>query len=190
VAPWVSGWGLTEVIHLAARAPDDDVVWLLADTSSAAFRAERHRLLGMDASATVTLHVDGLRVDADRVTSRFPWREWPARDASGLRTNGSLALGVAARCLRLLGPSPLDHELARVTTSLDEGDASTFPSGRAAACELAVGAASMLLVSTGSHAVERGTDAERLYREAAMLLVFGSRPSIRAALLTAIPRAR
>jgi alkylation response protein AidB-like acyl-CoA dehydrogenase len=190
VAPWVSGWGRTDLIHLAARAPDDDVVWLLADTSSPGFRAERHHLLGMNASATVTLHVDGVRVDADRMTSRFPWSEWPARDAAGLRTNGSMALGVAARCLRLLGPSPLDDELTSITASLDGGDASTFPSGRAAACDLAVRAASMLLVATGSSAVERGTHAERLYREAAMLLVFGSRPSIRAALLTTIPRAR
>lgn len=190
VAPWVSGWGLTDVIHLAARAPDDDVVWLLADTSAPGFRAERHRLLGMDASATVTLHVDGVRVDADRMTSRFPWSEWPARDAAGLRTNGSMAVGVASRCLRLLGPSPLEDELRAVVGALDAGDASTFPVGRAAACELAVRAASALLVSSGSAGVERGTHAERLYREAAMLLVFGSRPSIRAALLTAIGRGR
>jgi hypothetical protein len=124
------------------------------------------------------------------MTSRFPWSEWPARDASGLRTNGSMALGVAARCLRLLGPSALDDELLQVRAELDAGDATTFPAGRAAACELAVRAAAMLLVSGGSGAVEVGTHAERLHREAAMLLVFGSRPSIRTQLLRAIPRGR
>jgi len=190
VAPWVSGWGLTTMIHIAARTPEDDVVWLLADAPLAGMRAERHRLLALDASATVTLHFDGVRVAGDRLTSRFPWAEWPERDAMGLRTNGSLALGLATRCLRLLGPSPLDEELVRVRDELDAGDATTFPAGRAAACELAVRAASMLLVSSGSGAVERGTHPERLYREAAMLLVFGSRPSIRTALLTAIPRGR
>lgn len=81
-------------------------------------------------------------------------------------------------------------ELVQVRADLDAGDATTFPDGRAAACELAVRAASMSLVASGSGAVEVGTHAERLYREAAMLLVFGSRPSIRASLLTAIPRAR
>ena len=40
VAPWVSGWGLTDVIHVAARTPDDDVVWLLVDAPSDGLRAE------------------------------------------------------------------------------------------------------------------------------------------------------
>ena len=186
VAPWVSGWGLTTMIHIAARTPEDDVVWLLADAPLPGMRADRHRLLALDASATVTLHFDGVRVPGDRMTSRFPWAEWPERDAMGLRTNGSLALGLTARCLRLLGPSSLDDELVQVRADLDAGDATIFPAGRAAACELAVRAASTLLVAGGSGAVEAGTHAERLYREAAMLLVFGSRPSIRASLLTAL----
>lgn len=186
VAPWVSGWGLTTMIHVAARTPEDDVVWLLADARVPGMRADRHRLLALDASATVTLYFDGVRVAGDRLTSRFPWAEWPERDAMGLRTNGSLALGLAARCLRLLGPSSLDDELVTVREDLDAGDATTFPAGRAAACELAVRAASTLLVSQGSGSVERGAHAERLYREAGMLLVFGSRPSIRGALLTAL----
>lgn len=190
VAPWVSGWGLTDVVHVAARSPEDDVVWLLVDAASEGITAEPHRLLGMDASATVTLRFDGVRVGADRMTSRFPWSEWPARDAAGLRTNGSVSLGVAERCCRLLGPSPLDDELVRVTADLDAGTPDTYPSGRAAASELAVRAASTLVVAGGSGAVERGTHAERLYREAAMLLVYGSRPSIRAELLRAVPRSR
>jgi hypothetical protein len=183
VAPWVSGWGLTDVIHLAARTPEDDVVWLLAETSSPSFRAEPHRLLGMNASATVTLHVDGLRVDADRMTSRFPWSEWPARDAAGLRTNGSMALGVAERCCRLLGSAVLDEELRNVHELLDGADVDLLPGARAAACAFAVQAAAALVAHRGSGAVERGTDSERLVREATTLLVFGSRPAIRAELL-------
>ena len=186
VAPWVSGWGLTDVIHVAARAPDDDVVWLIVDAAADGLRAEPHRLLGMNASATVTLHADSVRVGADRVTSRFPWAEWPARDAAGLRTNGSMALGIADRCCRLRGLSPLDDELECVRDALDAGDATSFPGLRAAACTLAVRAAAALVVHEGSSAVERGTDAERLYREAGTLLVFGSRPSIRTQLLAGL----
>lgn len=182
VGPWVSGWGLTDVIHIAARSPDDDVVWLLVDVDTPGFRAEPHCLLGLNASATVTLHVDGVRVGSERETSRFPWSEWPARDAVGLRGNGSMALGLAARCCRLLGPSPLDEEVVRATAALDTGDAETFPRARAAASALAARAAAALVADRGSAGVERGTDAERLYREAAMLLVFGSRPSIRSEL--------
>ena len=184
VAPWVSGWGLTDVVHVAARTPDDDVVWLLVDAPSSGMRAEPLRLLAVNASATVTLHFDGVRVDADRETSRFPWSEWPARDAMGLRTNGSLALGVAERCCRLIGPSGLDEELAARRAALDAGTVETMPAARAAAAAFAVQAASALVAHEGSASVVVGNHAERLLREATLLLVFGSRPSIRRQLLT------
>ena len=184
VAPWVSGWGLTDVVHVAARTPDDDVVWLLVDAPSTGMRAEALRLLAVNASATVTLPFDGVRVDADRETSRFPWSEWPARDAMGLRTNGSLALGVAERCCRLIGPSGLDEELAERRTALDAGTVETMPAARAAAAVFAVQAASALVAHEGSASVVVGNHAERLLREATLLLVFGSRPSIRRQLLT------
>ena len=183
-APWMSGWGLVDVIHCATRAPDDDVVWLLVDASDPGLRAEPHRLLGLNASATVTLHFDGVRVGSERLTSRFPWAEWPARDAMGLRGNGSVSLGVAERCARLIGSDALHADVVAATADLDAADADTAPAARAAASSLAVRAAAALVAHEGSAGVERGTHAERLYREAAMLLVFGSRPSIRAQLLS------
>jgi alkylation response protein AidB-like acyl-CoA dehydrogenase len=184
VAPWVSGWGLSDVIHVAARAPDDDVVWLLIDAPSPGMRATPLRLLAVNASATVTLSFDGVRVGADRQTSRFPWAEWPARDAAGLRTNGSLALGVAGRCCRLIGPSRLDDELATRRGQLDAATPETLPAERAATAAFAVRAASALVAHEGSGSVVVGNHAERLLREATLLLVFGSRPSIRRELLS------
>lgn len=93
VAPWVSGWGLADVIHVAARTPDDDVVWLIVDCDAPGIETTPLQLLAVNASATVTVRFVDVRAAADRETSRFPWSEWPARDAAGLRTNGSLALG-------------------------------------------------------------------------------------------------
>ncbi|HZT64598.1 MAG TPA: acyl-CoA dehydrogenase family protein [Acidimicrobiales bacterium] len=55
-APWVTGWSLTDLIHVSARTPDDDVVWLLVDASSPGLRAEPLHLLAVNASATVTLN--------------------------------------------------------------------------------------------------------------------------------------
>jgi alkylation response protein AidB-like acyl-CoA dehydrogenase len=182
-APWMSGWGLVDLIHCATRAPDDDVVWLLVDASDPGLRAERHRLLGLDASSTVTLHFDDVRVEADRLTSRFPWAEWPARDAMGLRGNGSMALGVAERCARLAGSAALQAEVADATAALDAADATAAPAARADAVRLALRCAAALIAHEGSGAVERGTHAERLLREAAVLEVFATRPSIRTALL-------
>jgi alkylation response protein AidB-like acyl-CoA dehydrogenase len=182
VAPWVSGWELSDVIHVAARTPDDDVIWLLVDEPSEGMHAEPLRLLAVNASATVTLRFDGVRVAADRQTSRFPWAEWPGRDAMGLRANGSLAIGVAERCCRLIGPSRLEGELAARRAALDAGTPESMPAARAAAARFAVQAASALVVHEGSRSVVVGSHPERLLREATLLLVFGSRPSIRRAL--------
>ena len=184
VAPWVSGWGLTDVIHIAARTPDDDVIWLLTDAPSPGMRTQPLRLLAVNASATVTLSFAAVRVGADRVTSRFPWAEWPGRDAMGLRTNGSLALGVADRCCRLIGPSRLDEELVNRRAALDAGTPETMPAARAAAAAFAVQAASALVAHQRSASVVVGNHAERLLREATLLLVFGSRPSIRRELVS------
>ena len=185
-APWVSGWGLTDVIHVAARTPDDDVVWLLIDTVAEGIHATPLTLLGVNASATVTLEFSRVAVDLERQTSRFPWAEWPARDAMGLRGNGSLALGVASRCCRLIGPSPLDDELNARRDDLNAATSESLPAARAAAARFAVETASALVVHDGSRAVVRGNHAERLLREATVLLVFGSRPSIRKQLVAQI----
>lgn len=189
-APWVSGWGLTNLIHVSARTPEDDVVWLLVDAESPGLHATPLRLLAVNASSTVTLGFEGVRVDLARQTSRFPWAEWPVRDAMGLRTNGSLALGVAARCCRLIGSSPLDDDLESCRVGLDQSTPETLPSARAAAAALAMRAATALVVHEGSRSVVLDNHAERLLREAAVLLVFGSRPSIRRELLASLEAAR
>jgi hypothetical protein len=54
---------------------------------------------------------------------------------------------------------------------------------RAAASELAVRAAAALAVRDGGYAVAVDQHAQRLAREAVFLLVFGSRPGIKSALL-------
>jgi alkylation response protein AidB-like acyl-CoA dehydrogenase len=178
-APWVSGWGLADLVHVSARTPDDDVVWLLVDTTSEGLQATQIKLLAVNASATVELQFANVRVNAARETSRFPWAEWPERDAKGLRTNGSLALGVAARCLQLIGPSPLDDQFEGCRIALDRGSPETMPAARARAAAFAVQAASVLLTRAGSRSIVVGNHAQRLFREAGVLLVFASRPSIK-----------
>ena len=103
VAPWVSGWGLIDVVHVAARTADDDVVWGLIDAGgSETLAATGVELSALNASSTVRLELAGLRVEADRVTLIERFAAWQARDRAGLRSNGSLALGAARRCARLL----------------------------------------------------------------------------------------
>jgi alkylation response protein AidB-like acyl-CoA dehydrogenase len=184
--PWVTGWGLIDVIHTAARDPDGAIVWMLIDAVvSPSLSVTRLRMVAVEASVTVVVSFRDHFVPAERTTSIEPYREWTARDARGLRTNGSLALGVARRCCRLLGPSPLDEELAACRERLDHAAMAapdTLPVARADASLLAGRAAAALVVATGSRSVLRDQHPQRLAREAMFLLVFASRPPIRDAL--------
>ncbi|MGY1794420.1 acyl-CoA dehydrogenase family protein [Geodermatophilus sp. SYSU D00525] len=188
--PWVTGWGLLDVVLVAAR-DGDDVAFVLADAACGpTLAAVPQALVAVQASATVELHLRGHRVPAGRLLGATPLAEVRAGDAAGLRLNGSLALGLARRCARLVGPSPLDDDLAAVRARLDAAGPDGLPEARAAAAALAHRAAGALVVATGSGAARAGSVAERTAREAVFLLVFGSRPAIRASLLARLGAAR
>jgi hypothetical protein len=130
----------------------------------------------------------------------MPHEEWLRKDAAGLRPNGSLSLGVADRCARLIGQlgepgqqsavgaAVLTAELAERRAMLDraavsEPGAPSMAAARAAASVFAFQAAGLLVGSAGSRSILLGDHPQRLAREALFLLVFGSRPAIRADLL-------
>ena len=182
-APWVSGWGIVDLVFVVARVPDESVVSILLDaTAHSGLSVTPLRLSAANASATVKLSFRDVFVASDRVVAVQPY-EAARRQSEHLRLNGSFALGVAKRCCMLLGPSPLDEELASRRDALDAADDEAMPLARAAACELAVRAAHALAVRRGAGAAMAGDVAERLSREAAFLLVFGSRAGIKEALL-------
>jgi alkylation response protein AidB-like acyl-CoA dehydrogenase len=183
-AAWVTGWGMIDTLHVAARDEADTIVFALLDAvPGSTIAVEPLDLVAANASATVKLTFAQHFVPATRVTATLPYAEWPARDAAGLRMNGSLALGLAARCSRLIGPNDIDAEIVTCRKQLDEAGPDGLPAARAAASELAMRAATTLLVHTGAGGVLRNQHAQRLVREAAFLLVFGSRPAIREDLL-------
>jgi len=87
-APWVSGWGRVDVVLVTARV-DDSVVSVLADAAEVqTLRAERLRLVGANASGTVTLRFADHLVAAERVVGEEARADVMARDATGLRLNG------------------------------------------------------------------------------------------------------
>jgi len=185
-APWVSGWGVIDVVMVAARRGDRVVRALVDATAGPTLAVDPLHLVAVNASGTVTLRFDGHRVPAERIVGDEPLEAVLGRDAAGLRMNGSLALGVIRRCLTLLGPHALEAELEAARAGLDAAGAAALPAARARACELAVRAASALVVAGGARSILAGHHAERLAREALFLLVFGSRPAIRDALLERI----
>jgi alkylation response protein AidB-like acyl-CoA dehydrogenase len=182
-APWVSGWGIVDLLVVVARGPEAAAVTLLMDArEQQGLAAARQRLAAANASATVLLSFDGVFVPDGRLVGQRPY-DPVAAQSEGLRGNGSLALGVGRRCCALIGPSPLDDELNACRADLDAADTAGMPAARARASEFAARAAHYLAVRRGSRSALAGDDAERLAREAGFLLVFGSRPAIRDALL-------
>ena len=103
-APWVSGWGRIDVILVTAREGDRVVSLLVDANESPTLHAEHLRLVGANASGTVTLRFHDHVVPQERMVGAEPHADVLARDATGLQLNGSLALGVVDRCCRLMGP--------------------------------------------------------------------------------------
>jgi hypothetical protein len=86
----------------------------------------------------------------------------------------------------MLGRGPLDDELAACRERLDDAIAAgptAMAEARAWASELAVRATAALAVRDGSRSAQADQPVDRLAREATFLLVFGSRPGIKSALL-------
>ena len=186
-APWVTGWGLIDLLLVVARGPDDSVVSLIMDAAAQpGLTVTRERLAAVNASVTVRLGFDGVLVPGERLVGQEPFDPAESLRPDRMRVNGSLALGLVRRCVRLLGPGPLDDELATCRDLLDDAitaDAAAMTEARAAASELAVRAAASLAVRDGSRSVTVEQHVQRLAREALFLLVFGSRPGIKSALL-------
>jgi alkylation response protein AidB-like acyl-CoA dehydrogenase len=177
VSPFVSGWGRIAVVHAAARTDNDDIAWLIVDAAvGRSLRVERLDLVALNATATVTATFEELLVPAIRLTMRHP--AGGRTPAEVLRLHAALALGVAHRCLRLLGPSPLDSELTMLRARLDELGPG-IAAARAAAGEFAVRAAADLMVATGSRSLLLANHAQRLAREALFTLVYALRPQSR-----------
>lgn len=185
--PWVTGWGMLDVLEVGAYDPADDTVkfFVVDGVATPSLTATTLSLAAANASCTATLDFASYLVEAERLTHAVPLAEWQRREAPGSALNGFLALGVAARCVRLIGSPPgLVASLASCRSALVSADAETVPAARAAASALASRCAAALAVHTGSRSVLSGSAAARLAREAAFLLVFGTRPAIRSELLT------
>lgn len=182
--PWVTGWGSITTVGMFARDEHDVVHHLLVDAvESATLCVRQHDLVAVQASGTMTLDFTRHVVGSDRLLSTRPFASWRSCDANGSTLNGFLAIGSARRSCRLLGPSSLDGDVDNARAALLAATGEAIGPTRAAASEVALRAAAALAVRTGSRAVLLDQHAQRLVREATFLLVFGSRPGMRDALL-------
>jgi alkylation response protein AidB-like acyl-CoA dehydrogenase len=177
--PWVTGWDMIDLVQVAVRDGDLIRYFLIDATAGPTLRTDLQRLVAVQASRTVALTFDGHPVGEDRLVDTEDYATWAEGNAAGAPLNGFLALGLVRRISGLLGGA-FDDELAACRAALF--DEQGIPAARAWASDLAYRAAGAFAVRTGSRAALRGDPAERLVREATLLLVFGSRPAIKAEL--------
>ena len=182
-SPWLSGWGLIDVVHTGARTEDERLVWTFVDArSSDTLRVELQDLMALGATATVRADLTAHFVPEGRVVAIAPYAQGTT-PPEVLRIHASLPLGVAGRCCRLLGPSPLDDELAACRNRVAELDPDRIGADRADAGELAIRAAAALMTKTGSRSILLDEHPQRLAREALFASVYALRPASREALL-------
>lgn len=192
-APFVTGWGMIDLLHTAARDAEGSLVFALLDAEeNEGVTAEPLDLLAVRASGTVTLRFHRHFVPRDKIIRVLPQTDYLQGDAESLRFNGALALGVAGRAISLLGEDAggLTAELDEARDGLVNAAPEDVPAARATGSELAMRAATACAVHHGSSALLPGSHAQRLVREATFLLLFGSRPTIRAELLGRLTNGR
>ncbi|MFC9251673.1 acyl-CoA dehydrogenase family protein [Amycolatopsis thailandensis] len=196
-APFVSGWGVIDLLQLCAR--DGDTVISAAVDAVAAEGVEVQPLDLVAAQGTSTVHLGFTRcfVADERVYGKTPHAEFVAGNTFPSRLNGCAPLGLAARAARLIDDlgkadvaAGIRVEIDAVRGRLDAGlaDPPSLPPARAAGAELAFRAAGALVAANGSTSVLGGRHPQRLVREATFLLVAASRPEIKSGLLELFSR--
>ncbi|HZA17535.1 MAG TPA: acyl-CoA dehydrogenase family protein [Pseudonocardiaceae bacterium] len=203
-APFVTGWGIIDMLLVSARdlagGPQGAIVsGLVSAEAGGGITVEELHLVAAAASNTVRLRFEDHFLPAEKVTAEVLHSDFLARTHIALRSNGSLAMGVAGRCIRMIGEAGrpelaelLEVERDTIRDRLDRGlsEPATLLTARAAASALAYRCAGALMVATGSSGLLADRHAQRLVREAAFTLVAAGRPGIKESLLDLFGSAR
>lgn len=204
-APWVTGWGLIDVLAVSAATADGRVVTFLTPPDAPGLSPSRPLDLSvLGATGTVRLRFDDLVVPSEAVVTDVTLAAWREHDAVAVAQPQPAAFGIAERCLRLLDAAGLPDADSRAVGSLaaevsrcrshgyalaDEKLSGKDPAAldtqladlvaaRAWSLELAARTAHALVVVSGGRAMHRDHPAQRLAREAAFYLVQAQTPSL------------
>jgi alkylation response protein AidB-like acyl-CoA dehydrogenase len=184
-APWVTSWSLAGLYAVAARL-DDQVLFFLMEAQAGGVRASPPlAMAAMNASSTVRLAFEGLFVADDDVLSVSSFAGWQADDRVATAQANPAPFGIAARCVRLLGDTPLAGEVAdlRARAYAGTSDLAAQVDLRAESLELAVRCATALVVASGGRGMSLDHPAQRLLREAAFFTILAQTPALRQATL-------
>lgn len=202
-ADWCTGWGLTDVVMIAATTPDDRFLFTLlpARTTEGLRAGAPLPLAAMAGTRTVALELDGLRVDADAVLGLADAPAYRVLDAARTAQPTPPTTGLLRRVLRALAElepevaGPLAERAERLRT---EALALTEVPVRERLTERAQlrGELGVLTVTTANAlvAARRGAamllerPEQRWAREATFLLIQAQTPPVRAAQLARFAR--
>lgn len=192
---WMTSWGICDVALLGGRSADGEIVLAMvpAREGSGLRASEPLELVAMQATLTVTLNFEGVRLDDADVAAVVPAEQWLAVDAAktanatphtfGLQREAVSRLletarrrddGTAAALAQQLGRE--GERLRRVAYTLIDD----VPAGervedrlavRASSLELVVRTTTALVAATGGSAMARDAAPQRLAREAMFHLV-------------------
>ncbi|MCU1666527.1 MAG: hypothetical protein JWR58_6592 [Pseudonocardia sp.] len=213
-ADWCTGWGLIEVVMIAASTIDGRLVLaLLPATKRPGLRAgPRLPLAVMGGTRTVALEMDGLQIDAEDVLATVDVRAWRAHDAARTANTTPASLGLLRRmlvALAELGTAKARPEAVDLAMTLAERAAArrteayalltTVPlvervpertALRAEVTELAVRTANALIAARSGSALLLASPEQRWAREAAFHLIQAQTTGVRQAQLAAFAHPR
>jgi len=209
-ADWCTGWGLLDVVMIAAATPDDQfVLALMPAREQPGLRATAPLPLSvMAGTRTVALQLDGLRVAADDVLTTVGIAAWRVHDAARTANPTPASFGLLRRVLVEL------HELGVRRDRPDAVDTALTLTEHAATCRaeayallfgvptlervaeraalrgqvgaLLVRAANALVAARSGSALLATSPEQRWVREAAFHLIQAQTAGVRAAQLAAL----
>lgn len=206
-APWYSGWGLNDVMLLGGINDADEVVSGCIDARprSGLAASAPLRMVAMQATRTVRLHLDGLTISDADVITRMPFQTWAQADRQTTANVNPATFGVTATALRLLratGDRDAEPAALRCAVRLEERmhairersywlldevpPAERLAERLAARAEaLAVmnAATSALVVAGAGRSMSADAPAQRLARESLFLLIQAQTAEVRRASL-------
>jgi len=217
-APWVTGWGLVDVVLVVAAAADGRKVLALVPTDDRRLVAEPLDLMVLGATGTTRLSFDGVCVPSELVVDIWSAERWEAVDTLAAAQPVAAPFGIAQTCvdglLRTDGPhgpaaiaaEALADELARCTIAVEQllsGSPSNTSArskedlvvwtGRLTAArdwsiDLACRASQAWIAAARGGSMSRAHPAQRLAREAAFYLVQAQTAALRETELTRLSR--
>lgn len=201
---WVTGWGMIDVLLVAAALGPDRLVFGLVSPDDSGFTATPLDLAVLGATGTVALTLDGAHVAARDVVEVARADAWHGRDRVSAAAPNPGTFGVvraAVALLRAAGDPGAAATAAAVQDELEacrravyghsdaaaaggpEHDLRGLHEARGWAVDLAARAAHLAVAARGGRALRRADPAQRLVREAAVWTIQALTPRGRAATL-------